>query len=457
MERCHLPARSDADARETAIFMSEPFTRVVITGLGVVSPLGRDLESFWQAIMQGQTGITEFSDLPKDVLPVRHGGQAKCFTGAIEDFGPLDKGLQRSIKKNQKVMCREIELGVAACQLALSHAGLNAEQRDPERTGITYGCDYILTRPEEFSDGIDACFDPQRAFHVDRWPIDGMPKVNPLWLLKFLPNMPASHVAIFNDLRGPSNSLTVREASSSLTIGEATAAIRRGAADAMIVGATGSRIEPLRYLHVTNQEQIAKDRVNPGEMCRPFDSGRDGIVLGEGSAAFVLESLEHARKRNATIYGEVIATRASAVGAAEGRDHVRMATRNVLGHITEQAKTVLKNGWHLHASGRGDVAMDISEARGISDVLGENRSVPIVAAKSYFGSLGAGSAAVEVVASCLALMHEKLFPTLNCTSPDPRCPIVVSKEPTNPGKAFVHLAYSPQGQASGVCIGSFQD
>jgi 3-oxoacyl-[acyl-carrier-protein] synthase II len=283
-----------------------------------------------------------------------------------------------------------------------------------------------------------------------------MPKVNPLWLLKFLPNMPASHVAIFNDLRGPSNSLTVREASSSLTIGEATAAIRRGAADAMIVGATGSRIEPLRYLHVTHQEQIAQDRASPAEMCRPFDLGRDGIVLGEGAAAFVLESLEHAQKRNAKIYGEVIATRASAVGEAAGRDHVRMATRNVLGHISEQAKAVLSEGWHLHASGRGDVSMDISEAKGIHDVLGENRSVPVVAAKSYFGSLGAGSAAVEVVASCLAVMHEKLFPTLNCTNPDPACPIRVSTEPASPGKAFVHLAYSPQGQASGVCIASFQ-
>ncbi len=439
------------------MFMSEPCTRVVITGLGVVSPLGRDLDTFWHAFTHGQTGITEFSDLPLNVLPVRHGGQAKCFTGAIEDFGPLDKGLQRAIKKNQKVMCREIELGVAACQMALSHAGLDADKRDPERTGITYGCDYILTRPEEFSDGINACFDSNRDFQVDRWPLDGMPKVNPLWLLKFLPNMPASHVAIFNDLRGPSNSLTVREASSSLTMGEAAAAIRRGAADAMIVGATGSRIEPLRYLHVTHQEQIAKDRANPAEMCRPFDSGRDGIVLGEGAAAFVLESLEHAQRRNAKIFGEVIATRASAVGQAVGRDHVRIATRNVLGHIAEQAKTVLSNGWHLHASGRGDVSMDISESQGISDVLGEDRTVPIVAAKSYFGSLGAGSAAVEVVASCLALMHEELFPTLNYTTPDPKCPIRVSNEPTSPGQAFVHLAYSPQGQASGVCIASFQE
>jgi len=432
-------------------------TRVVITGLGVVSPLGRDLRAFWDCLIRGVSGITEFSELPLDVLPVRHGGQAKCFTGAIEDFGQLDKNLQRAIKKNQKVMCREIELGVAACQLALSHADLGVDDRDPERTGITYGCDYLLTRPEEFADGIEACHDASRAFHREQWPILGMPKVNPLWLLKFLPNMPASHVAIFNDLRGPSNSLTVREASNALTIGEATAAIRRGVADAMIVGATGSRIEPLRFLHVTNQEQIARDRPNPAEMSRPFDAGRDGIVLGEGAGAFVLESLEHAQKRGATIYAEVIATGASAVGAAAGRDHIRMATKNVLSGIVGKAREALADGWHLHASGRGDVSMDISESLGIHDVLGENKSVPIVAAKSYFGSLGAGSAAVEVISSCLAMINDELFSTLNCSEPDPRCPIRVSTKPADPGKAFIHLAYSPQGQTSGVCIAKFSN
>ncbi|MDZ4853029.1 MAG: beta-ketoacyl synthase N-terminal-like domain-containing protein [Pirellulaceae bacterium] len=432
-------------------------TRVVITGLGVVCPLGRDLDSLWQAFKQGQTGISEFSDLPTNTLPVRNGGQAKCFSGAIEEFGPLEKNLQRAIKKNQKVMCREIELGVASCQLALSHAGLGVDQRDPERTGITYGCDYILTRPEEFADGIEACHDSNRVFHHEQWPILGMPKVNPLWLLKYLPNMPASHVAIFNDLRGPSNSLTMREASNSLTIGEATAAIRRGAADAMVVGATGSRIEPLRFLHVTNQEQIAKDRANPGEMCRPFDSGRDGIVLGEGSAAFVLESLEFAQKRGAKILGEIIATGSSAVGAAPGRDHIRMATKNVLGGIISKARSVLATDWHLHVAGRGDVAMDISESLGVRDVLGDDFSPPIVAAKSYFGSLGAGSAAVEVVSSCLAMLNGELFPTLNYTQPDSRCPIKLSTQPVDPGKAFVHLAYSPQGQASGVCIAKFEN
>lgn len=437
--------------------MSSTQTRVVITGLGVISPLARDLDTFWSALISGKSGVSLFDGLPIDVISIKHGSQAKCFTGAIEEFGPLDKNLQRSIKKNQKVMCREIEMGVAACQLALGNANLTADRRDPERTGITYGCDYILTRPEEFADGIRACHDEQHQLHRDRWPTSGMPQVNPLWLLKYLPNMPASHVAIFNDLRGPSNSLTVREASNSLTIAEATSAIRRGAADAMIVGSTGSRIEPLRLLHVTHQEQIAKDRDDPTEMPRPFDKNRDGIVLGEGAAAFVLESLEHAQKRGAKILAEVIASSASTVGPQHGRDHIRITTKNVLGKILEKTKDRLTSGnWHLHAAGRGDVAMDISEAKGIHDCIGDDNSIPIVTAKGHFGSLGAGGAAVEVVASCLALGHGELFATRNYTTRDDQCPIRVSNEKTASGDAFIHLAYSPQGQASGVCIAKFE-
>ncbi len=118
-------------------------------------------------------------------------------------------------------MCREIEMGVAACQHALHHSGLHEGIRNPERTGIVYGSDYILTRPEEYIDGMIACRDSEGHVDVEEWPEKGIPNVNPLWLLKYLPNMPASHVAIYNDLRGPSNSITIREASNNLSIAEA--------------------------------------------------------------------------------------------------------------------------------------------------------------------------------------------------------------------------------------------
>ncbi len=169
---------------------SDPAKRVVITGFGVISPIGCDLPSFRDSLEKGRSGIGPVESLPPQSIPVSHVGEVKSFTGDIENFGPLDKTLQRNIRKGQKVMCREIEMGVAACQHALHHSGLTESQRNPERTGIVYGSDYILTRPREYSEGMQACKDESGVIDVSRWPKLGLPNVNPLWLLKYLPNMP---------------------------------------------------------------------------------------------------------------------------------------------------------------------------------------------------------------------------------------------------------------------------
>jgi 3-oxoacyl-[acyl-carrier-protein] synthase II len=434
--------------------------RVVITGLGVISPLGRELTPFWNNLANQTSGIGPLSSLPLEIIPCKFGGQASCFTGDISEFGPLDKNLQRSIKKNQKVMCREIEMGVAACQLALYDSGLaSPELRNPERFGIVFGSDYIITRPEEYTDGINVCRDESQEFQMSKWPQTGRPQVNPLWLLKYLPNMPASHVAIYNDLRGPSNSVTIREASSAASIVEAVSAIRRGAADVMIAGATGSRMEPLRALNFMSTEPMAKNRENPAEMARPYDIDRDGNLVGEGAGALVLESLERASARGAKIWGEIVGGASSAVGDVTGknaqRDHIRTAIKNVSKILLEQAaKAGVDLGpgqWHFHGCGKSDVQGDVSEACGIRDALG-NLDVPVTAAKSYFGNLGAGSGAVEIIASLLALEHQQLFPVLNTKSVDPRCPIRVAKSSDPAGKAFAHVAYSTQGQACGVFV-----
>jgi 3-oxoacyl-[acyl-carrier-protein] synthase II len=214
-----------------------------------------------EGLISGRSGISRIESLPTNSLPVHSGAEVKDFTGKIEDYGPLDKAVQRSLKKNMKVMCREIEMGVAAAQKALTHSGLS-QDRDPERCGCLFGCDYILTRPEEYADGLRNCR-RQCASSTDRpepsdierwvaaWPQYGLPKVNPLWLLKYLPNMPNSHVSIYNDFRGPNNSITVRETSMNLSLAEAASIIQRGAADVMLVGANGSRIHPLRTTHLS--------------------------------------------------------------------------------------------------------------------------------------------------------------------------------------------------------------
>ena len=159
----------------------------------------------------------------------------------------------------------------------------------------------------------NAC--PNGEFDFTRWGNVGLQQVEPLWLLKYLPNMPASHVAIYNDFRGPSNSITLREASSNLSVAESVTTIRRGAADAVLAGSTGSRVHPLRTLHCSMQEQLAEKGQQPETASRPFDSGRTGMVIGEGAGVLILEELECALARGATIHGEIVGYGSSTVAS----------------------------------------------------------------------------------------------------------------------------------------------
>jgi 3-oxoacyl-[acyl-carrier-protein] synthase II len=429
--------------------------RVVITGLGIVSPIGNDPDCLWSSLCDGTSGIRRIENLPTGSLPFDSGGEVKDFTGDIENYGPLDKLLQRAIKKNMKVMCREIEMGVAAAQKALASSGLGAE-RIAERCGCIFGCDYILTRPEEYADGLRSCRDQSDGkFHVGDWPVHGLNKVNPLWLLKYLPNMPNSHVSIYNDFRGPNNAITVREASMNLSIAEATSIIQRGAADVMLVGSTGSRIHPLRSTHVVLNEQLAAERVDPSEMSRPFDMSSDGMVLGEGAGALMLESMEHAEARGAPIWGEVVGHGAAMVGPNDsGRDYLRESLRAAMLAAYQSAGDRLPARFHIHAYGLSTPNVDTSEALAIGDFLThvEQTTTPVTAAKSYFGNLGAGGSAVELISSLLALKHGKLFPIRNLASPSPAANWVKATAETNAGQGFIHNSVTLQGQAACIAI-----
>ena len=242
--------------------------------MGTVGPLGKDTTSLGDALANGQSGVRPLENLPTDSLPVKFGGEATDFSGEIDDFGPLEKAQKRAIKRNLKVMCREIKMGVAAAQLSLHDAGLAADQLNSERTGVLYGSDHILAEPEEFKDGYLICHNEQQKFEYDRWADEGFGKIAPLWLLKYLPNMPASHIAIYNDLQGPNNSLTVREASANLAVAEAYAIIRRGHAEMMIAGATGTRLHSQRTMHIVLNEEVADGENDPTTVSRPFDQDR---------------------------------------------------------------------------------------------------------------------------------------------------------------------------------------
>jgi 3-oxoacyl-[acyl-carrier-protein] synthase II len=433
--------------------MTTSTRRVVITGVGFVCPLGNSLESLWTHLTEGTSGVRQLRSIPAEPLKVPFAAEAWDFTGHINDFGPLEKDQKKSIRKGLKAMCREIQMGVAAAQLAIGHCGIAAESVPNDRTGVVYGSDYMMTLPDDFVDGVTNCMDDERQFHFDRWATDGLPKVEPLWLLKYLPNMPASYIAIYNDFRGPNNSITLREASANLAVGEAFHIIERGSADIMVAGATGTRVHPLRSVHIALQEELA-DGDDPAKLCRPFDKNRCGMVLGEGAGAVVLEEYEGAKARGAAILGEVIGAGSSSVMDRQGVAQRSVAMKNAMQQALSAAGVQAGEVGHLHAHGLGTRQGDKEEAAAISETFdGVVNQTPVVAAKSYFGNLGAGSGVVELAASLRAMQAEHLFPVLNYETPDPDCPInAVTASDVPAGDSFLSVNATPQGQASAIVV-----
>ncbi len=434
-----------------------PVRRVVITGMGVVCPLGLSLESLWDGLSSGRSAVGPLELFPAGGLPLRHAAEAREFTGEIDNFGPLDGERKKAIRKGLKVMCRESQMAVAAAQRALHDCGITPEQHQPERFGCVFGSDYMLTLPEDFTAAVAACRAADGTFAFDRWAGDGMPLLNPLWLLKYLPNMPASHIAIYNDLRGPSNSVTIREASGHLAIGEATMTIQRGAADVMLAGATGTRVHPMKTVHALQSEQVALGDDDPTRWSRPFDRDRKGMVLGEGAAVLVLEALEHAQSRGARIYGEVVGHAARQSSDVAGVGIRRRALMLALRGALAMAGDAVGRLGHVHAHGLSTRTGDREEAAALHDVLGAaTTTLPTVAAKSHFGNLGAGSGVVECIASVLAMRDGRLFPLLNHEATDPDCPIRPALAGDPAGESFVSSAVTPQGQAGSVVIRGWQ-
>jgi 3-oxoacyl-[acyl-carrier-protein] synthase II len=436
--------------------------------MGVVCPLGLTLEDFWTGLIEGRSGVGPLESFPCAGLPLHHAAEARAFTGDIDNFGLLDGERKKAIRKGLKVMCRESQMAVAAAQRALHHSGLFAGESpaggvQPERFGCAFGSDYMLTLPDDFTASVAKCRGADGAFEFDRWAAEGMPQLTPLWLLKYLPNMPASHIAIYNDLRGPSNSLTLREASGHLALGEATITIQRGAADIMVVGATGTRVHPMKTVHALQSEQVALEGAadspqavaDPTRWSRPFDKLRRGMVLGEGSAVLILEECEHARARGATIYGEVVGHAARNAGMAGGVGLKQRALSLAMRRALSMANVNAADLSHIHAHGASTVVGDREEAAALREVLGPAAAtIPTVAAKSHFGNLGGGSGLVECMASLLALRHGELFPLLNYEDPDPDCPIRPARRGDPSGNVFLSSAVTPQGQAGSVVIRS---
>ncbi len=423
---------------------------VVITGIGLVSPIGIGKAAFTENLLSGKSGIREFQLFDEGILPQHIGGEVSDFNEkTVRDLVPK-KG-----RKSLKVMCREIQLGVASAHLALEDAGANNGEITPSRFGVEFGANLMFSPPSVLKDACISCWNEERdQFRFEDWGETGLSKMEPLWLLQYLPNMPACHIGIFYDLQGPSNSQTMDEASGNLVLAESVSIIERGAADAMIAAATGTRLHPVKTVHAVMWDTLSKSD-DPTKAYRPFDKNRSGQVIGEGACAFILESEEHAQARGANIIGRILGTGAACVTNRELHGDTKTALVLAMRKALKKAGLTPDDIGHINAHGLGTVESDRDEAAAIAEVFGEcKHPVPVTALKSYFGNPGASCGLLEAAGSLLALQSGRIPHTLNYETPDPECPLnVVAGEPQETSnRTFLNIDITRQGQASAAII-----
>lgn len=425
-------------------------TRIVITGLGVVSSAGRTTDQFWQTLTSDRPLGPAASDAA-DCGMARRVGVAD-FSGHIKDFGDLPDAKRKFIRKALKLMNRETQMGVAVGQQALCESGA-VEHYAADRFGVCFGADNVSVMPEDFERGIQACSSTENGFDFDRWGTEGIEQIAPLWILKCLPNMAACHLAIINDLQGPSNTITQRDVSANIAIAEACRGIRAGDTDAALVGATGTTLSPFNHIHA----QLEGEILDGNTVCRPFDKRRVGAVPGEGAGAVVLEKLDSAVRRGAHIYGEIRGWGSATVIDTDGTANCRKAISATLRQALRHAGMTPGEVGHIHAHGLGTWESDIAEAQAIREVFGDAKSdLPVVAAKSHLANTAAGAGALELIASLLALKHGHLFPVLNYEVPDSACPIhAVADCRESSGKSFLNVNVFGRGLASCVAVAAY--
>jgi 3-oxoacyl-[acyl-carrier-protein] synthase II len=302
---------------------------------------------------------------------------------------------------------------------------------DPERFGVDFGAGHISITPTELAEAAAACSNSQEAFEFTRWGEDSIGEICPLWLLKHLPNMPACHVAIEHDARGPNNTITSRDSSALLALDEGVGVIQRGAADVMIVGACSSNIHPVDITRLTLYDSLSRRTDDPQRACRPFDRERDGSIVGEGAAAFIVENYEHALARGADIYAEILGVGAGCDGAGYSNGAGGTGVVRAIQTALRKAQIEPHEIGHINAHGKSTQRDDLVESRAYHRALGDvAERIPVTGLKSYFGNFDAGSGAVELAGSLLALHYGMVPMTLNYETPDPNCRLnVIHGEP----------------------------
>jgi 3-oxoacyl-[acyl-carrier-protein] synthase II len=370
--------------------------RVVVTGLGAVTPIGNDVSSSWEAALEGRSGVDFIGAFDTDGFPVRIAAEVKGF----------DPTTVVSAKEARK-LDRNVQFAVASAKEAVADAGLNGF--DPSRVGIVFGSAIggLL--------GIMEQADVLRERGPDR--------ISPNFLPNVLVDSASGQLAITLGIRGPNYAPVSACATGSHAVGEGAELIRRGDADAVIAGGTEACIHPLILAGFCAMRGLATEEERPARASRPFDATREGFVMGEGSSTLVLEELEQARARGATIYAEVLG-----YGASNDAHHMAQPEPEAIG-VSDMMRAALRRAdvdpnrvGYINAHGTSTPLGDLAETRAIKQVFGDHAyELAVSSTKSVTGHCFGAAGAIEAMMCVLALHHGVLPPTANYEQPDPDC------------------------------------
>lgn len=392
--------------------------RVVVTGLGLVTPLGTGLEKNWQALVAGQSGIRKIDRFPNiDAFASRIAGQ-------VPDFRAEDFIEPKEIKK----MDLFIQYSVAAASMAMEDSGFTIDAEEAESVGVIIGVGLC---------GIDTIEATERAY------LDGGPrKISPFFIPKVISNLAPGQIAIRHGAKGVNWTPTSACASGTHAVGEAFHLIRRGLQDAVIAGGAESAITPLGVGGFSAMKALSTRNDEPERASRPFDRERDGFIIAEGSGVLILEERDHALKRGAKIYAEVIGYGANGdayhitAPAPEGEGAARCMRLSL-----KDAGIAPSEVDYINAHGTSTEYNDANETQAIKKIFGEHAfNVAVSSTKSMTGHLLGAAGAVEGVFSVLALRHGIIPPTINYENPDPGCDL--DYVPNQARRADIRVALS---------------
>lgn len=410
---------------------------VVVTGYGFVLPLGLDGSQLWKAITERRSGIGPITSFDASHLPVHWAGEVRNF----------DPKLYVKPRKSLKVMSRDMQFGVTAAQFAREHARLDEGSVDPERMGVVFGGDRICTPIEECLDGYRASTE-NGEFSYDLW-VKNSTQAYPLWMLKSLPNMIASHVSIVLDARNHNNTIHQSEVSGLLAIGDAARRIEGGWADVMFAGGSSSLMDPYDWTHGLIVEEFSQRNGSQITAPRPFDADRDGQVRGEGCAVLVLESREHAEARRANILATLSGLGAAGEAWRPGQQVTGAGLQRAIEMGLRDAGIDPQDVGHVNAHGMGTLQDDRVEAEALHAVLPD---IPVTAPKSYMGNLNAASGVAEAVFSLMAFENGAVPPTINHDRCAADCPVDVIAGDVREGLPPVAVVVNQTRLGQAACI-----